>query len=406
MNIRRITTFAYVLAIAALIVGLSGCPDSTTVDGLGQIVDFLTEDPPEMEEMEGLSGEIPVGVVLPLTGQYGEAYGVPMRQGFELALQEINEIQIGDATIMLMIKDSMDTPEGAVAAFDELIHGYDATVILGPAFSIQAKEVFPLARQHNVVAFSPTSSQSGLNEENDVIFRAGLTTDVFIPPGIMVTQQELGYTKVATIYDEMDSYSTNAHEVLMATLMDNGVEILATKTFKTGDTDMVAQLTEIMKMEPDAVLVSALANEMVEVLVQGRRLGISTDVPFIIPELTIDEVRRAGSAAEGAISFIGWDSSADTPGNQAFVEKYMAMYGMEPNTWAAQSYATLQILAEALRMAQSTDAMAIQNALANIMVETILGEFSFDSGGDAVYEPLILKVKVPVGELGLTPFGE
>jgi hypothetical protein len=58
MNIKRITTFAYVLAIAALIVGLSGCPDSTTVDGLGQIVDFLTEDPPEMEEMEGLSGEI------------------------------------------------------------------------------------------------------------------------------------------------------------------------------------------------------------------------------------------------------------------------------------------------------------------------------------------------------------
>jgi ABC-type branched-subunit amino acid transport system substrate-binding protein len=111
MNIKRITTFAYVLAIAALIVGLSGCPDSTTVDGLGQIVDFLTEDPPEMEEMEGLSGEIPVGVVIPITGDFGEVYGVPMKNGFELALQEINEIQIGDATIMLMFKDSQDTVE-------------------------------------------------------------------------------------------------------------------------------------------------------------------------------------------------------------------------------------------------------------------------------------------------------
>ena len=222
----------------------------------------------------------------------------------------------------------------------------------------------------------------------------------------MVTQMELGYTKVATIYDEADTYSTNAHKVLMQALMDNGVEILATKTFKTGDTDMVPQLTEIMGMEPDAVFVASLANEMVEVLVQGRRIGISTDVPFIIPELTIDEVRKAGAAAAGAISFIGWDSSADTPGNQAFVDSYMAMYGVEPNAWAAQSYATLHILAEAIKMAQSTDAMAIRDALANIMVDTILGQFSFGPSGDAVYAPIILKVKVPEGELGLIPFVE
>jgi branched-chain amino acid transport system substrate-binding protein len=407
MNIRRITTFAYVLAIAALIVGLSGCPDSTTVDGLGQIVDFLTEDPPEMEEMEGLSGEIPVGVVLPLTGQYGEAYGVPMRQGFELALQEINEIQIGDATIMLMIKDSMDTPEGAVAAFDELIHGYGATVILGPAFSSQAEVVFPLANQHEVVAFSPTSSASGLNEENDFTFRAGLTTDVFIPSGVMATQEKLGYTKVATIYDEADAYSMNAHGVLMKSLMENGVEILITETFKKGDTDFSAQLTNIMKSNPDAVFVAGLSNEMVGVLVQGRRIGISTDVPFIIPELTIDDVQRAGAAAEGAISLIGWDSSVDTPMNQAFVAKYRMMYNMEPPAWAAQSYATLHILAEALRMAQSMDAMAIRDALAQTMnLPTALGDFSFGPGGDAIYDPVILKVKVPVGDLSLIPFGE
>jgi hypothetical protein len=58
MNIKRITTFAYVLALAALIVGFSACNDPASLEELGKIVDFLSEDPSEMEEMEGLSGEI------------------------------------------------------------------------------------------------------------------------------------------------------------------------------------------------------------------------------------------------------------------------------------------------------------------------------------------------------------
>ena len=395
MNIRRITTFAFVLAIAALIVGLSACDRAITE------LDFLLSGG-DAPQMEGVSGEIPVGVVLPLTGQFGESYGVPMSQGFELALHEINAVQI-DATITLITEDSQHTPEGAVEAFGKLIHEDGVTVILGPTFSRQAEEAFPLARQHGVVAFSPTSSQSGLNEYDDVIFRAGLTTDVLIPPGVRVTQEKLGYTKVATIYDIGDSYSTNGHEVLVEALANHNVEILTTETFETGDAGFSAQLTKIMESNPEAIFVSALSVEMAEILIQGRPL-IPFSVPFIIPELTIDEVRKAGLAAAGAITFIGWDSSAETPGNEAFVAKYKAMYGTEPNAWAAQSYATLHILAEAIRNAQSTDSMAIRDALANIMVETVLGEFSFGPSGDAVYNPLILKVKVPETEAALTPF--
>ena len=70
------------------------------------------------------------------------------------------------------------------------------------------------------------------------------------------------------------------------------------------------------------------------------------------------------------------------------------MTALSPNPWAAQSYATLHILAAAMVEAQSTDAAAIRNALANTMdFETILGQFSFDEVGDAVYDPQILIVK-------------
>ena len=124
----------------------------------------------------------------------------------------------------------------------------------------------------------------------------------------------------------------------------------------------------------------------------GHQLGI--DVPFIVSSLTDVEAQAAGAAAEGAVTFIGWLSTDDTPGNQAFVENYTATYGIVPNIFASSAYAALYILAEAIANADSTDPIAIRNALANIKdLDTVLGEFSFDANGDAIYEPRVLIVK-------------
>ena len=225
-------------------------------------------------------------------------------------------------------------------------------------------------------------------------FAPVLTTDVLIPNGIKSTHAKLGYQKVAIIYDETDPFSVDGAEVLREALTANGVEVLTTETFQSGDTDFSAQLTRIKALNPDAIFISALSLEMTEILIQGRQRGIPTSVPFIVLDLTRDEVQAAGAAAEGAITFTSWISTASTPGNQAFVQNYRATYGIEPNTWAAHSYATLYILAEAIANAQSTDATAIRDALANIRdFDTVFGEFSFDAVGDAVYDPKILIVE-------------
>jgi branched-chain amino acid transport system substrate-binding protein len=68
-------------------------------------------------------------------------------------------------------------------------------------------------------------------------------------------------------------------------------------------------------------------------------------------------------------------------------------YGVEPNTFAAQSYASVYILATAIKRADSMDSNAIRDAMANIMnFDTVLGRFSFDSVGDATYDPIVLVV--------------
>ena len=381
MNIRRITTFTFVLAIVLLIVGLSAC------DQIGQLL------LPAPTQMGGLSGEIRVGVVLPITGRLYSSFGKPIGQGFELALEEINNSQLGGRRISFIIEDDRSTVEGAVEVYNKLIHQDGVPVILGPATSSQTKVVFPIAQENQVVAFSPTSAARGLSATGDFVFRASLTTDMLIPSGIETTSAKLSYKKAATMYDESDVFSTDSDEAVRESLAANGVEVLITETFQGGETDFSAQLTRIRDANPDVIFISALSPEKPGILTQGRQLGIPDSVPFVIRTLTIADVQAAGDAAEGAITFVGWASTADTPGNQTFVQNYRAKYGVEPSNYAARSYATLHILAEAIANTQSTDSTAIRDALANITdFDTIFGKFSFNKVGDAVYDPKVLIV--------------
>ena len=194
------------------------------------------------------------------------------------------------------------------------------------------------------------------------------------------------------MYDETDLFSTDRDKALQEAFTAIGVEVLTTEVFQSGDTDFSVQLTQIKALNPDAIFVSALPPEKPGILIQAHELGIS--VPIIISSLTSTEVESAGAAAEGAITFIGWLPTDDTPGNQAFVENYNAAYGMVPNGTAPGPYAAMYILAEAIKNAQSTDSTAIRDALADIRdFDTILGKFSFNADGDAVYAQRVLIVK-------------
>ena len=382
MNVKRIITFVFILAITVSIASFIGC------ERIQQIVQ------PTMPQMEEVSGEILVGAIYPITGR-SSSTGAFVEYSIELAVTEINNAQHSDVKIGFITEESRSSVEGAIEAFNKLIHQGKVSVILGPTSSSQVQEAFPIAHQNQVVAISPTSAASGLSAISDFVFRTNLTTDVLIPNGVRVTQEKLGYQSVATLFDNVDLFSQTSDAELKKALTDNGVEILATESFQTEEADLSAQLTRIKALKPDAIFISATVGDISDILVQGRALGVPSDIPFIVNlTLSRDLVAAAGDAAEGTITFTSWDSTADTPGNQAFVQNYSTKYGIEPNIWAAQFYAAVHILAKGIADAQSTDPKAIAAALAEIRdFDTILGPFSFNDVGDAVYDPIVLIVK-------------
>lgn len=371
--------FTSIVLIVTLIVGFSAC------ERMSEVIQ------PTTSQTGDESSEMSIGIALPLTGPLAPA-GTLMKQGFTLAIDEINKADATDLNLKFIFEDDAGTADGAVKAFNTLIDIEGVSVILGPASSSATEAAFPIAKENQIVAISPTAGARGLTAISDFVFRIPLTSDVVVSKGIEVTHTKLGYQQVVTMYDETDLFSTDRDATLQEAFTARGVEVLTTETFESGDTDFSAQLTRIQALNPDAIFVSALPPEKPGILIQAHQLGIS--VPFIVSSLTDVEVEAAGAAAEGAITFTGWLPTDDTPGNQAFVQNYSATFGMEPNAFAASSYAAVYILAEAIKNAQSTDSIAIRDALTAIRdFDTVLGKFSFDANGDAVYDPKVLIVK-------------
>jgi branched-chain amino acid transport system substrate-binding protein len=344
----------------------------------------------------GQGATIPIGAVWSLTGA-AAIYGPSMKNGSELAAEQINaSAMLGGARMSLIVEDDRSTKEGAIAAFEKLINQDKVPAILGPTLSNSAKAADPIAQERKVVVLATSNTADGILEIGDYIFRDSLPESAVIPNTIKATKAKLGYQKVAVMYGDDDAFTKSGYDVFKKALDDNGVAILTTETFKKGDTDFSAQLTKIKSANPDAIVVSALAEEAAGIMTQGRQLGIPATVPFIggngfnSPQLA----KLAGPAAEGAVSGAAWLVTADTPGNQAFVKAYQDKYGAAPDQFAAQAFTGAHLMATAIKNAGAHDSQSIRDALAKLReVDTVLGKFSFDENRDAVHEPVVQVVK-------------
>lgn len=343
-----------------------------------------------------LDGEIAVGAVWSLTGA-AAAYGPQQKKAAEMAVNEINKAgTLGKAKIKLITEDDRSTKEGAISAFEKVIKKDKVIAILGPTLSNSAKAADPIAQESKVVVLATSNTASGVVEIGNFIFRDSLPESAVQPNTVKVTQDKLGYKKVAVMYGNDDAFTKGGYDVFKQVLQQRGIQILTTETFQKNDTDFSAQLTKIKGYNPDAIIVSALAEEAAGIMSQGRQLGIPEKVAFIggngfnspkLPQL-------GGQFAEGAISGGAWLITNSIPGNKEFVQAYKTAYGSDPDQFAAQAYAGVYILAEAIKRAGSKDSTAIRDALAGIRdLNTVLGKLSFDPGRNPIHDPIVQVIK-------------
>jgi branched-chain amino acid transport system substrate-binding protein len=182
---------------------------------------------------------------------------------------------------------------------------------------------------------------------------------------------------------------------------DRKIQVTDTETFASADKDFSAQLTKVKGTNPDAIFISALADAGANIVAQARKLGIPDSVRIIggngmnSPQIA----KIAGPAAEGIIVGAAWIDSSTNPMSQDFVKNYKAKYNGDADQFAAQAYAGVQILGDALKRANlsgdpAKDRDALKGALAQTKnLDTVLGKFSFTAARDADHPPVVQIIK-------------
>lgn len=393
--------FVVKLAVAVLLIGVfvSACGGGAAPTPAAPAAPATTSAPaaPAAPATGALPAEIMLGAVHDLSGSTA-LYGTSIQKGINLAVKQINDQKLlGDGhTLKVTFEDAAGDPKQAIAAYEKLTTNKDIVAILGPTLSSEAKSADPIAQEAKVPVVASSNTADGITTIGDYIFRTSLPESAVIPNTVNVTAKALNLKKVAVMYGNDDAFTQSGYDVFKAALEKAGIETLTTETFAKGDTDFSAQLTKIKSLNPDAIIVSALAEEAANIMIQARTLGIPTTVRIIggngfnSPQLA----KIAGAAAEGAISGSAWNVASTFAASQDFVKAFQAEYNGAPDQFAAQAYTAAWVTALAIKNAGSTDHAAVRDALAKIKdFDSPLGKFAFDANRDPVHEPVVLTVK-------------
>ncbi len=333
--------------------------------------------------------EIRIGFYGPLTGNMA-SFGRQTKQGIDLAISEANKTGKGPR-ILLFSEDDRGNPEEAQSAVTKLITKYRVMAILGEPSSSGSLAGAPVCQRNGVPMVTPTATNPKVTEAGDCIFRV-----CWIDPFQGEVMARFGVSNIKAkrfgiLFDVSSDYSTGLSEVFENTVRQLGGEIVKRASYSLGDTDFSAQLTAIHVFQPDAIYVPGYYNEAGLIVLQARKMGITSVLlggdGWDSPSLW--EV--AGEALDNA--YFCTHFFPGDPNSQSFVPSFQKQYGEIPSAGGALGYDAANLLLQAIRSAGKLEPSHIRNAIADIRdFKGVTGTIRFDSKRNAVKPAIVLRL--------------
>ena len=307
------------------------------------------------------------------------AFSVPYRNAMQLAADTINNAGgvMGGRRMEFIFRDDGSTPGDAVRVAEDLLTREGCAFIAGTFLSNVGLAVADLANQRKklFLATEPLTDAITMAQGNRYTFRIRpstyMQTRMLVEAARGKTQKR--WAIVAPNYEYGQSAAANFKKLIGGVIP--GAEIVAEQYPALGRVDAGATVGALAQARPDAIFNVLFGPDLTTFVREGNTRGLF-ERRLVVSLLTGEPeymIPLGDECPEGwIVTGYPWDQ-VEAPAHKAFVEAYRGRFNDTPRLGSLLGYVTVQIVANLLNRANSTETEALVDALAGLRTETVSG---------------------------------
>lgn len=335
------------------------------------------------------TGDIVIGAAWAWDGAKGQLW-----HGIELAVDDINSQGgvLGRKLRIIKEDDESSLAKGRKIA-QQFADTPDMVAVIGHQNSYVALPAAATYQEAGLLYLTPGASSYELNDQGyDLVFRtAPSNRSVGIQMASYMAQQ--GYRRVAILYVKAKA-SQDMANYFEQRARDLGLTVVDRRSFPKGAKDFSSTIQNWNDLyQFDALFLAGSMPEGAAFVLQARKMGFTTPIVSGDGLDTAQFITEAGAAAEGVVLPETFVHDPSRTAYSRFRELFIQKYHTPPRTNHARGFDAVQLIAQAIRQANSTQPELIAKALHAMRGwHGATGEFTFDDKGDIPDKPIGLKV--------------
>jgi len=310
------------------------------------------------------------------------SFTIPYRNGWQLALEEINDSGgVMGRKLNVISRDDAGKPGNAVTIAEELVRKNKVILIFGSFFSHVGLALTDFAKHNQVlyVAAEPLSDALVWSKGNRYTFRLRPSTYM---QAAMLAEEAANHPakRWATIAPNY-AYGKDAvkafKKVLLAKRPD--VQFVAEQWPALSKINAGAEIQALAAARPEAVFNVTFAGDLAKFVREGKLRGFFRNI-FVASLLTgepeyLDPLKN--EAPEGwVVTGYPWYDIVN-PQHQRFVKNYNQKFGDYPRMGSLVGYNAMLAVAAMLQKANSTQTEAMVQAMEGLAFESPIGPITF-----------------------------
>ena len=341
----------------------------------------------------GCGGDATVGVLLASSGA-AQSYGESMRQGIDLAVQDVDADGELPSNLTVVYGDSATDPETAVAEFRRLT-GEGALLVVAGVTSGEARELIPVLEQQRVVCLSPSASAPSLTRDSRYFFRVFASDELEGERAGRFLSEDQAATSVLILSG--DSEHSRGIEPEFRQRYEQNLQNEVVGRVLLTDSDWRDQTADLLAAhEPHSVYIIDYAGPTLQAVEFLREQNFQGTICLTSAFYSGDVIEENAELLDGLFfPQPAFDLEDERPIVRDFVSSFRSAYGRAPDIYAAHAYDAMRLALHVVRSAKRFDNLEVRKAMQFSVGEFpgVTGPIVFDDYGDVRHNPIMYIIR-------------